>query len=168
MHYTGKFWKHPPPQEPGTQHFFLDDDSVPELGGSRPDRLHEVRPQEQVLRHTVEQLGDVAPGLPALDVLVPQMVDKLVEVPTEPVYVLMVLASKVFSRRELARILSGQGSTASGSEQIVVPQSRRRRGGYLQSLRPGQNSTAADVEQTVDIPARGGLQGFPPGQGPGR
>ena len=204
---------HPPPQEPGSQHFLLDDDSVPELGGSRPDRLHEVRPQEQVLRHTVEQTGDVAPGLPPLDVLVPQMVDKLedvlkivdlfvpeqeievpkissfprppphlvfpvpqtaeqlVEVPTEPVYVLMVLASKVFSRREHARILSGQGSTASGSEQIVdtpVPQSRRWRGGGLQGLRPGQNSTAADVEQIVDIPARGGLQGFPPGQGPGR
>ena len=189
----------PTPQEPGTQHFFLDDDSVPELGGFPPDRL----PQEQVLRHTVEQLGDVAPGLPALDVLVPlddllkivdlfvpeqeievpkissllrlplrrvfpvpQTVEQLVEVPTEPVYVLMVLASKVFSRRELARILSGQGSTASGSEQIVdnpVPQSRRRRGG-----RPGQNSTAADVEQTVDIPARGGLQGFSASQGPGR
>ena len=202
----------PTPQEPCTQHFFLDDDSVPELGGSWPDRLHEVRPQEQVLRHTVEQLGDVAPGLPALDVLVPQMVDKLedvlkvvdlfvpeqeigvpkisslqsppprrvfpvpqtaeqlVEVPTEPVYVLMFLASKVFSRRELARFLSEQGSTASGSEQIVdnpVPQSRRRRGGDLQGLRPGQNSTAANVEQTVDIPARGGLQGFSPGQGPG-
>ena len=37
MHYTAKFPKHPP-QEPGTQHFFLDDDSVLELGGSRPDR----------------------------------------------------------------------------------------------------------------------------------
>ena len=36
-------------QEPGTQHFTLDDDdSVPELGGSRPDRLAGVRPQEWV------------------------------------------------------------------------------------------------------------------------
>ena len=50
--------------EPGTQHFTLDDDdddSVPELGGSRPDRLS----QEWVLRHTVKQTGDVAPGLPS-------------------------------------------------------------------------------------------------------
>ena len=143
----GRVPEAPTPQEPGTQHFSLDDDSVPGLGGSRPDRLHEVRPQEQVLRHTVEQLGDVAPGLPAVDVLVPQMVDKLedvlkivdlfvpeleievpkisslpsppfrrvfpvpqtaeqlVEVPTEPVYVLMVLASKVFSRREVQQRL---------------------------------------------------------------
>ena len=31
------------PQEPGTQHFLLDDDdSVPELGGSRPDRIATV------------------------------------------------------------------------------------------------------------------------------
>ena len=71
----------PPPQEPGTRHVTLDDDdSVPELGDSRPDRLYEVRPQERVLRHTVEQAGDVAPGLPALDAPVPQIVDKLYDV----------------------------------------------------------------------------------------
>ena len=67
--------------EPGTQHFTLDDDdSVPELGGSRPDRLYEVRPQERVLRHTVEQTVDIAPELPALDALVPQMVEQLEDV----------------------------------------------------------------------------------------
>ena len=59
----------------------------------------------------------------------PQMAEQLVEVPTEPVYVLVVLASKVFSRRKLLG-LPGQGSTASGSrflEQVVnnpVPQGR--------------------------------------------
>ena len=57
-----------------------DDDSVLELGGSRPDRLAGVRPQEWVLRHTVEQTGDVAPGLPALDAPVPQTVDSVGEV----------------------------------------------------------------------------------------
>ena len=41
------------------------------IGGSRPDRLADVRPQERVLPHTVEQSGDVALGLPALDALVP-------------------------------------------------------------------------------------------------
>ena len=45
----------------------------------------------------------------------PQMAEQLVEVPTEPGYVLVVLASKVFSKRELLGFLSGQGSTASGS-----------------------------------------------------
>ena len=96
----------------------------------------------------------------------PQMAEQLVEVPTEPVYVLMVLASKVFSRRELSGFLSGQGSTASGSrflEEVVdnpVPQGR----GGLQGSRARQNSTATDVEQIVDIPARRGLPDFLPGQ----
>ena len=70
----------PTPQEPGTQHFFLDDDSVPELGGSRPDRLVDVRPQERVPRRIVEQLVDYVPVVPLLDAPVPQTVDQLVEV----------------------------------------------------------------------------------------
>ena len=47
-----------------------------ELGGARPDRLSEVRPQDRDLRHTVDQIVDAVPGLPALDVPVPQMVDR--------------------------------------------------------------------------------------------
>ena len=57
----------------------MDVDDVP-VAGSRPDRLTEVRPQERVLRRTVEQAGDVVPGLPALDAPVPQMVDPAAEV----------------------------------------------------------------------------------------
>ena len=69
------------PQDPGTQHFSLDDDdSVPELWGSRPDRLSTVRPQERVQRHAVEQIGDSAPFLPSLDVPVPLMGEQLVVV----------------------------------------------------------------------------------------
>ena len=81
------------PQEPSTQHFTLDDDdSVPELGGSRP----EVRPQERVLRHTVEQAGDVAPGLPALDALVPHVVDQFEVRPLDTVVPEQVIeASKI-------------------------------------------------------------------------
>ena len=81
--------------------------------------------------------------------------------------VLAVVASRFFSRRELRGILSGQGSTAPGSEQIVdvpVPQGRREVAEGVQGSLPVQNS-AAVVEQSVDIPARGGLQGFRPGQG---
>ena len=40
----------------------------------------EPRPQERVLRHTAEQIGDVAPVVPALGVLEPQMVLQLVAV----------------------------------------------------------------------------------------
>ena len=67
-----------------------------------------------------------------------QLAEQLVEVPTEPGYALAVIASKVFSKRELRGFLSGQGSTASGS-------------GFS--------------DQVVDNPTRGGLQGFPPSPG---
>ena len=66
---------------PAGQHFFLDDDSVPELGGSRPDRLTDVRPQERVPRRIVEQIiVDIVPVVQLLHVPVPQMMDSVVEV----------------------------------------------------------------------------------------
>ena len=98
-------------------------------------------------------------------VRVTQLAEQLVEVPTNPGYALAVVASKFCSRRE---IRGGQGSTASGAALIVdtpIPQVRRGGGGGLQGSRVGQNSTAADLEQIVDIPARTrGLQGIRPGQ----
>ena len=52
-------------QEPRTQHFTLDDDdSAPEVWGSRPDRIAGVRPQERDLRRTVEQIVDAVPLVP--------------------------------------------------------------------------------------------------------
>ena len=75
------------------------------------------------------------------------------EVPTNPGYVLAVVASKLFSRREIRGILSGLG----------VPRRGGARGGLQGSL-PEQNS-AAVVEQIVDIPARRGLPDILPGQG---
>ena len=172
----------PPPRAASTVYCSLDDDGG--VLAARPDRLHEVRPQERSLRRTVKQNVDVF-TFPFLDVLEPQkgnqlvhvlrkidtrsslqvidvpkifpvsvpqrrvesrppqLAEQLVEVPTESQCTfLVVLASKVCSRRELSRLLSGQGSTASGSGE--------------------------DVEQIVDVPARGGLQGFPPGPSPGR
>ena len=75
------FQKNPPPQDPGTRYFGLDDDdSVPELGGSPPDRLLSVsRPQERVQRHTVEQNIDTFAAVPMLDAPVP-FVGQLVKV----------------------------------------------------------------------------------------
>ena len=73
----------PTPSEPGTRYFSLDDnDSVPELGGSRPDRLSGVRPQERVPRRIVEQIVDSAPVFPLLHDPdpVPQMLDSVEEV----------------------------------------------------------------------------------------
>ena len=51
-----------------------------EPGGSRPDRLAGVRPQERVQRHTVEQIVDAVPGLRTLDTPVPLVVEQLVDV----------------------------------------------------------------------------------------
>ena len=45
-----------------------------------PDRLSDVRPQDRVQRHTVEQLVVTAPGLPALDAPVPLVVEQLADV----------------------------------------------------------------------------------------
>ena len=94
---------------------------------------------------------------------VPQTAEQLVEVPTEPVYVAVVLASKVYSRREIRRVLSGLGSTASGSRvDSPVPQGRGGGGarGGLQGSRSGQN-LSAHLEQIVEIPV-------PQGRGGGR
>ena len=62
-----------PSQAAGTQYFPMDVDDLPAAGGSRPDRLSEVRPQEWVQRRTVEQIILA----PMLDVPVPLMEEKL-------------------------------------------------------------------------------------------
>ena len=53
---------------------------MPELGRTRPDLLLEVRPQEKVQRHTVDQIVDAVS--PTLDVLVPVREEQLVAVLT--------------------------------------------------------------------------------------
>ena len=79
MHFTATFRANPPPQAAGTQYFAMDVDEVPFVG-SRPDPLTEVRPQERVLRRTVEQNVEPVRGVPVLDAPVPQMVDQAAEV----------------------------------------------------------------------------------------
>ena len=76
----GRVPEAPTLQEPGAQHFFLDDDCVPEFGGSRPGRLANVRPQERVPRRIVERIVDSVPVVPLLHAPVPQLVDSVVEV----------------------------------------------------------------------------------------
>ena len=107
----------------------------------------------------------------------PQMAEHLVEVPTIISYSMLrtieqtmdIPVPRVRGRGGggLQGFLPGQGIPAAGVEQIVefpVPPRRRQRTGGFQCFFPGQNSTV-DVEQNVDIPARGGLHGFLPGQG---
>ena len=160
------------------------DAPVPQTGDQLPDILSffgALMPDpEQVIEVPKILLDDVPMRAADRDT---QLGEQLVEVPTQPWYVAFVLASKVYSRRELRRIIAGleggggargglqgsragQNSTAS-LEQIVeipVPQDRREGGGGLQSSLPVQNS-AAVVEQNVDIPACRGIPGFLSRQG---
>ena len=62
-------------RDPPTRQRELFDVFSEQPGGFRPDRLSEVRPQERVLRRTVEQNVD-AVTFPTLDVPMPQKVDQ--------------------------------------------------------------------------------------------
>ena len=123
----------------------------------------DVRVAEQVIE--VPQI--VCPPRGARTVLgAPQTAEQLVEVPTPPWYVAFVLASKVYSRQELRRIIAelkgrgggapgglpgsrtGQGSTANLAQIGEYPVPQVRREGGVQGSLPGQNS------EIVDIPAR--------------
>ena len=155
------------PRAASTVYFSMDDDGDmlaarptplvevrPQSGVQRHTAVHivDILPYVQILLVPVPQVGDqLVEFMQRLDTVLsldripqrcvdrhrPQSVEQLVEVPTGPGYALSVLASKVFSRRELRGILSGQGSTASGAELIVdipVPP------GDLQGSHPGQRS----------------------------
>ena len=161
------------------------DAPVPQTGDQLPDILSffgALMPDpEQVIEVPKILLDDVPMRAADRDT---QLGEQLVEVPTQPWYVALVLASKVYSRRELATNYRWAGGWRERCtwevfkvlvldriqqcipEQIVeipVPQDRREGGGGLQSSLPVQNS-AAVVEQIVDIPARG-IPGFLSGQG---
>ena len=132
----------------------MDVDELPAAGGSRPDRLTEVRPQERVQRHTVEQI--VLP--PMLDVPVPLMEEQLlvdafaphdIRVPEQGIEVPKILIDELPARTFVRELQL--------AEQLVeVP--------TIISF----SSLQRIVDQNVDIPVpRGGvrgLQGFPPGQ----
>ena len=163
----------------------LDDD-----GGCacRPaDRLYEVRPQAQVLRHMVQQIIDPVPSFPALDDPVPQMVEQLPDIlrffralspdPEQVIEVPKILPEDVSLRTavrepQLVEQLMEMPTIVSYSlllrtmeqhVEIPVPGGGGRLAGLQGSL-PGQSSTAPTVEQIVDIPG-GSLQGSRPGQG---
>ena len=150
-------------QEPGTQHFTLDDDdSVPELGGSRPDRIDTLSgPQERDLRRTVEQIVDAVPLVPLLDDPVPQMAeqlqdvmrffDSLLPVPEQVFEVPKILLDDVPVRTAVR-------DTQLAEQLVEVP------------TIVSYSSLRRTVEQHVDIPVPGrggrisGAQGFLPRQ----
>ena len=162
-----------------------------ELGGTRPDRLFEVRPQERVQRRTVEQIVDDTLIVPTLDVPVPQMESQLVEVcrqldthvPEQAIEVPKITSTPRHSRRRRVRFAqqtaeqlvevptiisySSLHGLVEQNVDIPVPHGRGGRVGVrgLQGF-PGQDSTAVVGADRVDIPVprSGGLQGSRPRQ----
>ena len=93
-----------------------------ELGGTRPERLHEVRPQDRVQRRTVEQIVGNTLFVPSLGVPVPQMENQPVEVcrlldiliPEQAIEVPKISSSRHFRRRRV-RFRGLDGGTVGGS-----------------------------------------------------
>ena len=84
MKFTAEFRENPPPRSPARSTSSSTTIACRSSGGSRPDRLVDVRPQERVPRRIVEQIVDTVPVVQLLHVPVPQMVDSVVEVLQEP------------------------------------------------------------------------------------
>ena len=70
------------PQAAGARYFAMDagEDVGEAPAAERPAPLLEVRPQERVQQHTVEQIVDPVPLVPLLHDVVPQMVEQLVDI----------------------------------------------------------------------------------------
>ena len=138
-----------------------------EPGGARPDRLCEVRPQDRDLRRTVDQIVGAVPGLPALDVPVPQMVDQPLTflaafdflVPEQVIKVPKIPTSSRFPRTVLsvpqtAEKLVEAPTIVSLIEIIWQPVEQTVGGGGgegLPGFLPGQ-SCSLSAEQLVDSP----------------
>ena len=153
----------------------------PQMGDQLVEVLRKIDTRSSLQAIEVPKVFPVSAPFRRVESRPPQLAEQLVEVPTQPWYVAFVLASKVYSRRELRRIIAGLEGAGGGAlpgsragqdsteylEQIVeypVPQVRREGGGSVQGSLPVQNSTAV-VEHIVDIPASPGLPGFLSGQG---
>ena len=128
----------------------------------RPAPLLEVRPQERVQQHTVEQIVDPVPLVPMLHVFVPQKVEQLVDTlaPLDfRVAEQVIEVPKIECPPRAARTVLRAMQTA---DQLVEVPTTTSYSLFLQRT----------MEQNVAIPVRGrrgrnaDLQGFLRGQGP--
>ena len=168
----------PPPPPPQLELFQLYEE---EPGGSRPACLAEPRgPQEKVQQCTVEQLADVVPMVQVLDapgLLGEDVVVEVLRMLDVPAVEQVIAVPKIFLDPTPQRLgdlrqphmveqlvhvptvmsySSLQQLTADQIVDIPVPgQDGGGARGGLQGFPPGQNSAALHVEQTVDIPVPG-------------
>ena len=146
-----------PSRAASTEYYRLDDDG--DVLAARPTPLVEVRPLPGVQRHPAAHIEDIVPFVQILDVPVPQLGDRMVDLLREidaPALVEQVIAvPKISMERVPQRSVCRRSRRA---EQLVeVP--------TIVSYSSLQQRTA---KQTVDIPVphghgrvgHGGLQGF--------
>ena len=131
----------PPPRAASTEYFRMDDDG--DVLAARPTPLVEVRPLPGVLRHAAAHIEDIVPYVQILDVPVPQLGDRVVDLLREidaPALVEQVIAvPKISLDRVPQRSVCRRARRA---EQLVeVP--------TIVSYSSLQQRTA---KQTVDIP----------------
>ena len=145
---------HSPPRAASTEYYMLDDDG--DVLAARPTPLVEVRPLLGVQWHVAAHIEDIVPHVQILDVPVPQLGDRVVDLLREidaPALVEQVIAvPKISVDRVPQRSVCRRSRRA---EQLVeVP--------TIVSYSSLQQRTA---KQTVDIPVPHGRGGFEVPQG---
>ena len=151
-------------REVGTRCTTRDVDDVPAARGSRPDQLTEVRPQERVLRRTVEQNVD-AVTFPTLDVPAhfpdPEQVIEVskISLPSRPAR----RFPRMLQVAERVQVPLIDRWFIPLVQIVDIPALRGPFGtGGLRGFLPGQSS-AASSEQTFHIPVpHGGRHGLHP------
>ena len=154
-----------------------------ELGGMRPDRLYEVRPQARDQPRTVEQIAVYTLIVPS-DVPVPQMANQLLEVCRQldtPIPEQVIDVPKISSSRqsrsrrvrfaeqtaeqllEMPTIVSYSSlhGLVEQNVDVPVPHGRDRVGGGLLGLHPGQSSTAFGGARYFPAATAGRIVGAP-------
>ena len=152
-----------------------------EPGGTRPDRMPSLcGPQEQVLRHTVDQIVVAVPALPTFDVPVPQTVDQLVgallhldtPIPEHAIFEVPKISCpsrfprSVLCEPEKAEQLVEVPSLLSIVEVFEQPVDSPVRawggtGGRLQGFLLGQSSSSVEQIADIPVPHHGIIGGFP-------
>ena len=126
---------------PPPPHTHTSRSSSEEPGGTWPDRLSDVRPQERDQRRTVEQPVDSLPVGPSLDAPVPLVAEQLVDVLS-----LVAKYEKEMDRLEDMILMGAPVSAADRRLGVAgsiapplpqVPRGRKRRGGTGNCRKPG-------------------------------
>ena len=146
-----------------------------EPGLARPDRLFEVRPQERVQRHTVEQII-LAPMQEQLsvdafaphDIQVPEQVIEVPKILIDELSVRTPVREPQLAEQLAEQLVVVPTIISFSSLQRIVEQNVDIPGEGLQDFRPGQSSSSshfpAGIPEGLDEPGEGFFSLFPAGK----